>query len=401
MRGKSDHLAADSLMSHVRALAQDIGPRPTGHLREAQARAYIRRALVDAGLTDLQEIPFATWDTWGYSLCVPLGLVVLGNVLGLCGRLGNLVGGTVSLAGGYQVLRAAGGRRQPLAFLFPKRQTANLVARIPPVGETWHRVVLVGHVDTNKHRPTFSPALKRLLVGAVTGGVGLTVANGLAQLGQAVGLGAGARRVQRWSLPPLALALALLLYDETGGYIDGANDNASAVACLLGLGAHLAQQPLQHTEVWLAFTAAEEAGCVGMHRLLDARGDVLADAWFIDFEMVGTDEVAYVTRHSSMSHMTGYAPDEASLALAQETERLHPALGVRPRDMVIVEEVGTLRGRGYRGICLAGVGEDGWLANWHRYSDCVENIRPAGVERAARFALAMMETLDRREVPCT
>jgi hypothetical protein len=62
--------------------------------------------------------------------------------------------------------------------------------------------------------------------------------------------------------------------------------------------------------------------------------------------------------------------------------------------MVIVEEVGTLRGRGFRGICLVGVGPDGWLANWHLYSDTVDNIVPEGVERAAHFALAMLETLD-------
>jgi hypothetical protein len=62
--------------------------------------------------------------------------------------------------------------------------------------------------------------------------------------------------------------------------------------------------------------------------------------------------------------------------------------------MVMLEEVGSLRGRGYRGICLAGVGPDGWLANWHQYSDIVENIVPAGVERVARFGLAMLQTLD-------
>jgi hypothetical protein len=131
-----------------------------------------------------------------------------------------------------------------------------------------------------------------------------------------------------------------------------------------------------------------------MHKLLDVYGDELTDAWFIDFEMVGTDEVAYVTRHSSASYLTGYAPDDESLALARETQRRYPELGVGARDMVIVEEIGTLRGRGYRGICLVGVGKDGWLENWHRYADCVDNVRPAGLERAARFALAMMEALD-------
>jgi hypothetical protein len=80
--------------------------------------------------------------------------------------------------------------------------------------------------------------------------------------------------------------------------------------------------------------------------------------------------------------------------LAEKTARRRPELAVSGREMVIGEEVGALCSRDYRGICLAGVGEDGWLANWHQYSDTFDNVAPEGLERAARFALAMMEELD-------
>ena len=182
--------------------------------------------------------------------------------------------------------------------------------------------------------------------------------------------------------------------EERHSFVAGANDNASAVACLLGLGAHLKRHPLQHTEVWLAFTGAEEVMCVGMHHFLDRYGADLRNAWFIDFEMVGADSIAYVTRHSGLSYLHAYTPDPESLALAERTAQRHPELQVSGRQMVIVEEVGALRRRGFRGICLVGVAPDGWLANWHLYSDTVDNIVPTGVERAARFALAMLETLD-------
>jgi hypothetical protein len=194
----------------------------------------------------------------------------------------------------------------------------------------------------------------------------------------------------------LSFNLLLSLLEETGGFIDGASDNASAVACLLGLGMQLQEHPLEHTEVWLAFTGAEEVGCVGMHSLLDTYGPDLQDAWFLDFEMVGVSDIAYVTRHRSASYLTAYAPDAESLALAEETASSHPDSQVTGRPMVMVEEVGCLRGRGFRGLCLVGVGKDGWLANWHRYSDNLDNIEPEGLERAARFAWAMMQTLDQR-----
>jgi hypothetical protein len=393
---ESECLSAKALMAHVQALADGIGPRPPGHPEEKEARAYIRRVLAGEGFDEIEEMPFPTWDTWGYSFIVPVALALAGNALGRGGRAGKLVGGLAALTGTYQLWQLSRIRRQPLAALFPKRPSANLVVRLPPTGERRQRVVLVGHTDTNKHRATFSEAQKSLMLPSMTLGLGVMAANGLAQLARAAGAKGWAKGVQTTSLLSLAGFLALLLRDEQGGYIDGASDNASAVACLLGLGAYLKRQPLQHTEVWLAFTGAEEVGCLGMHHLLDVYGQQLADAWFIDFEMVGVAEIAYVTRHASGSPLMSYVPDEESLALAQETARQHPELNVSGREMVIFEEVGALRGRGYRGICLVGVGEDGWLANWHRYDDNTSNIEPVGLERAARFALAMMHSLDAR-----
>lgn len=136
--------------------------------------------------------------------------------------------------------------------------------------------------------------------------------------------------------------------DGRGPYVDSANDNASAVACALGLAEHLKTEPLEHTEVWLAFTGAEEVGCLGIHALLGAYSETLRDAWFLDFEMVSTDEIAYV----------------------------------------------TLRSRGYRGLCLAGFGDDGWLANWHQTTDDTAHLVSAGLEKATTFAWRMLQALE-------
>jgi hypothetical protein len=50
-----DPLSAESLMAHIRALAADIGPRPTGQPPEEQARSDIRRVLAEVGITSLEE----------------------------------------------------------------------------------------------------------------------------------------------------------------------------------------------------------------------------------------------------------------------------------------------------------------------------------------------------------
>jgi hypothetical protein len=273
--------------------------------------------------------------------------------------------------------------------------SATLVLRIPPAsGQAKHKVVLLGHTDTNKHRLIFAPENKRLLTTFGTLGIVAAALNSGLQFLNVLGLRTGALRggTFLWLLSALGVALA----DELGGFVDGANDNASAVACLLGLAAQLSANPLKNTEVWLAFTGAEEVGCLGAHTLLDAYAHELTNAWFVDFEMVGAGDIVYITQHSSFTDFTTYAPDDESLTWALETARKNPELAVRGAPMTITEEVGTLRGRGYRGICIAGQGKDGWLVNWHQYSDNIAGINPQSLETAARFAWAMLQNLDNR-----
>lgn len=394
-----DTLTAQHLLTHVKALACDIGPRPAGHPAEAQAREYIRRTLIETGFDagEIEELPFATPDTWWWLFAGPIGLTLAANGLGkIGGQAGKLIGGLLSLFSALELSRSTRSQRQRMSFLYPTHPSADVLVRIPAREQMKQRVVLVGHTDTNKARVTFSRPVKRWLTMLMSAGTLVPAINGLALLSRALNGRKKARLTQRLTVLSLLSFIPLLLLDERGPYIDGANDNASAVACLLGLGAYLKQQPLAHTEVWLAFTGAEEIGGLGLHHLLDVYGEQLRDAWFIDFEMVGTRDIVYVVDHG-VSYLTPYGPDRAALELAFETSRQYPELRVNGQAMTIVEEVGALRGRGYRGVCLAGVDAEGWLANWHQRTDTLENINPIGLEKAARFALGMMEVLDERE----
>ncbi len=387
-------LSARSLMVHIRALADEIGPRPAGHPAEGEARSYIRDVLTELGYTDVESLAFRTPDTWGYALGMPVGLAILSNLLGNRGRAQRLMGGLATLGAAYLLWEAMRVNRQPLTAPAPRRLSATLLVRIPAVEAARHRVVLLAHTDTNKARLTFHPRLRRGLLALTTTAWANVTLNGMAQIVEALTAHPTARQIRRFSGPLLAASLGILLADERGDYIPGASDNASAVAVLLGLAAHLAAHPLRHTDVWLAFTGAEEVGGLGTHALLDTYGDKLRDAWFLDLEMVGTHEVVFVTRHTGFAYVTAYTPDADSLAWAETTARRHPEYGVRGRELVIGEEVGALRARGYRGLCLAGVGPDGWLAHWHRPTDDTAHIIPAGLELAANFTWAMLRTLD-------
>lgn len=389
-----DPLSAEALMEHIRVLAVDIGPRPTGQSPEQQARDYIRQVLTANGINSVEEQPFQTRPTVGVGIIIPLALALIANGVSLAGRLGGIFGGALSAISVASVWRLFSGQRSLLEPLEPKVTSANLVARIAPTGNYRQTLVFIGHVDSQKKQLLTESHIKPMMLRASTTWLGLLVINTIAQFAQVPKIKWLARIVQWTSAAMLGNVFQQALNEERHSYVAGANDNATAVACLLGLGAQFQANPLRHTEILLAFTGAEEVLCTGLHHLLDTSGSALRDAWFIDFEMVGTEDIAYVTKHSGLSLVNAYTPDAASLSLAEQTSQLHPELRVRGQEMVMVEEVGTLRGRGFRGICLVGVGPDGWLANWHQYTDIAENIVPEGVERAARFAYCMAQKLD-------
>ena len=387
-------LSANHLLRHVVALADEIGLRPAGHPEEDRARAYVQKQLLAYGYNNIETLPFKAPDTWAYGIIYPILLTLAGNALGHRHRAGRVLGGLLALTGAYFFWKATGCGRHPLTKLAPRRPSATLIARVPPTVEKKRTVVLLAHVDSNKHRLTFSPATKKWLLGFTTAGIGAALGNGIAQVAEGVSGSKGARRFRQASALALTGGLIALFVDERGPYVDGANDNASAVACVLGLAERLKAEPLEHTEIWLVFTGAEEVGCLGMHALLDAYGETLRDAWFLDFEMVGTEDIAYVTRHSGFSLLNTYRPDADSVTWAATTARRHPEMGISGREMVMGEEVGTLRSRGYRGLCLAGIGDDGWLAHWHQSTDDTAHLVSTGLEKASTFVWWMLQALD-------
>ncbi|NNJ09655.1 M28 family peptidase [Chloroflexales bacterium ZM16-3] len=382
-----DSLDGESLLNHVSALAYNIGPRPAGHPAETRARTYIRKALEEMGFDEVKVQPFTTPDTWAYALGTPFALSLGGLLLGRLGRLGRAVGAVLGAGAAYLTWRAASGLSQPLDRVATHRPSANLIARVPCTGRPRRTVVLIAHTDTNRHRDSFSDARKAALPATTTALIGLQAAGAVAEA-------VGARWMGRAIGAAQVASIGALLSDESGPYVDGANDNASAVACLLGLGAALNAQPLEHTDVWLVFTGAEEVGLLGTHALLDEYGDLLRSAYFINFEMVGRGDLAYVSRHSGFSYLSGYAPDTDSVALIERTASANRHFGIYGKDLMMLDEVAALRRRGHRGICLVGIDRDGWPANWHRDTDAIGNIQPEALERAARFTMATLQTLD-------
>jgi hypothetical protein len=380
------NLSGSHLLAHVQKFAGNIGPRPSGHPGETKARTALHEHLRQLGIGQTELLSFSTTDTWGYGTISPPLLSLASSLIPSRYRLLKV---GLALAAVHQYWLSVHGqmRFHPFYRFYPQYPGGTLSARISPKEEARHKVVLIGHTDTNKHRLTFSPRLKRSLRLSATSLFVALVLNVLAAV-------INNSIVRRLVAAYLGVGALVLLADEAGPYVEGANDNGSAMACVLGIGEQALLTPLEHTELWLAFTGSEEVSHDGLNALLDKYADELQDAYFIDFEMVGKGNIHYVVNHSGLMHGTHYRPDPESLYIADLVAGRHPELSVSGRDVVILEEVATLRRRDYKGICLVGLETDGFAANWHQQTDTVQNIDPDSLERAARFAWAVIQHID-------
>lgn len=390
-------LTSPTLMTHMRALCKEIGPRQAGSVQEKRAAAYVRQALEKLGVKEITEQAFKSQSSMGW-ITIPLGLIeTFAALLGMfAGQWGAVAGGLLLLLGAVSMYRFTRARPMPWARWIARSDSQNVIATIPAAQAPQRRIYLVGHLDSNKQRLTSPPPQPAGMKPLVTWMIAMLLVVGVFFL-VSVSLPAEILWLRTLLGAILVLSglgmLPMAIWEETQPVIEGANDNATAVSVLLGIAEALQTQPLQHSEVVLLFTGCEEVVCVGMEAYLrQHRPDPHTTCW-IDLEMVGTGNLCYVTRHG-IGYLSQYAPSPRMLAWAAQTAARHPELKVSGKEMLILEEVSNLRDWGQEALCIAGYDAAGYLPNWHRTSDNLEHIEPETLARAAHYTWALMQTID-------
>lgn len=386
-------LQSESLMAHMQAICKGIGPRPSTSHQERQAADYVEETLRQLGVTDIQRQLFKSPNSSGWVTvpCFAAGLVAtLLAIVG--GQGGKLVSSILFWSSAYTFQRAL--LVIPLFFqrLITRWTSQNVIAKIPALGQARQTIYLVGHLDSQKQRFQFPPSQSKIMKAQTSLPIVLgTLAGGLALVDA---VRRGKTPVWWWPLGAAYLwGLSGALYDEMQPYVEGANDNATAISLLLGIAQTLKVQPLQHTDVILLFTGCEEVGCVGMEQYLHQSAPPTDNTFWVDIEMVGTGNLCYVTQHG-ISYLSLYAPHPKMIAVAERVAQKHPHLGVKGKDMVIIEEVANLWKNKYRAICIAGYNAEGVLPNWHRLSDNLDNIDPDTLSRAACYTWELVREID-------
>ncbi|MFZ2098474.1 MAG: M28 family peptidase [Anaerolineales bacterium] len=389
---------AQRALSHIQVLARN--GRGSATEVEKQAADYVQVQLTEIGVEDVHIQPFLGLRSIWLFFALAFGLALVGHAAYWFLRqpLGNLPALLVSMVAlgvsGYLLWRKFTFRDFPLRTTLPHAPSQNVVAVIPPIGEMRKRLVLVAHLDS--HRAVFWFATDLLvMVFAIAGMVciyGVFLAIPLyilavlthVQVFAWLGLFLGAFHFLGWFTGVTA---------DLGQYSPGANDNASAMGTVLALAERLKGQPLQNTEVWLAFTGCEETGCDGMLALLKQNGDQLKEALFVDFELVGIgDSLSYITVEGNLHRRTIPADVQALVKEIGEPYGLHP---VATPLIGASTEGGTLWEFGYKAVCFSAHHQGSpILPEWHRLTDTPDHIQLGTLERVHALAWDLLHRFD-------
>ncbi|MEW5828857.1 MAG: M28 family peptidase [Chloroflexota bacterium] len=383
------------ILAHIRVLCKDIPPRQPTTEGDRKAAEYVHGVLTGLGIKSTVQ-PFNGISTLGLPAALSALLGLAGFPLGWYGgTYGKWLGGAIILLAGFTLRNLFSAIQPFFRELLERRQSRNVIGVVPPGGMIRKRIYLLGHLDAQKQRFLIPPSLPGTMRPVQTLTILLTLAAGISFWGEAA-FGWPVMSLQIVSAAFLGIMLLLLLVDEFQPTVEGANDNASAVGILLSIADALATESLDHTEVHLLFTGCEEVGHQGLKAYLKDFNPPVEDSYWIDLELVGAGNLCYATRHG-VTYLNLYRPGPRIRRLADETAEANPDLNVVGQDMLILEEVATLRMLGYEALCLMGYDENGYLPHWHRLSDNYDNLEPDTLQRAARFTWELMKRIDRSE----
>jgi hypothetical protein len=376
---------------YLESLIYTIGARPATSEAEAWARAMIERRLHERGIKTITQ-PFRSVP----SFTTPWVVVSLGFVLAGVSALASLWGVAAALSiiasalywglvsGKWDVMR-----------LFPQRESANLIAIVPPRETVRRRVVVMAHIDSTRAALLWDPKTVRYF------GLSFqlqTLLLGLLTLGTLLGLAGYAAVGQILALPGTLLSLwglfVLAHREWRMPWVQGANDNGSGVAVLGALLERLAAVPLRHTEVWGVFTGCEEVGTpAGAFAFEREYGAQLRDAEFLIVDHVGLGAPRYLLAEGMLPRQ--HAHPEMVQRFAQLATR-HPEWELKPSAVphgAYTDALPFLIKR-YRAIAMWCETQPGIPPNWHWVSDVIENVSPDDLERASHVVEAYLREYD-------
>ena len=390
----SSHPQVADWLSHIRALAVDIGPRGPTREGERLGAEYAKAQFEKYGLTPAWETFKSARSIFQPHLVGSLLMLLAFAIFPLGGRTTAIIAALLSILVLVSELQELGFQNNLYRMLLPKGDSQNVYAVIQPAAEHHQDLVLVGHLDSQRTPLVFrSPAWVKAY-DRFTTVVFITFILQVVLYTLAIFF--------PWSwiwyatLPTAICAVllaAMCLQADSTPFTAGANDNATAAGLVLTLAEHFKKDPLQHTRVFAVCTGCEEVQHYGMIDWYKRHRAELKNPRAVVFEMLGCAGPAWLTKEGII------VPFKADAEMVKQVERLaieHPEWGAYEGKISggNTEMADAVRAK-VPAITLFGVSREGVYPYWHQVEDTYDKMNPAVMEKAWAMVMTVIQELDK------
>ncbi|MFC2037305.1 M28 family peptidase [Chloroflexota bacterium] len=383
-------------LEHIRYLSVIIGGRGSCTPSERRAAEYAAEQMSGLGLSDVQIEPYKGSPSTYRPYALALGVAIFATLLMWLVETpwALAIAAILNALAAWGTLAETDLAANWMRWVLPKADSQNAVGRILPTGQVRKRAVICAHVDTHRTpsfyaSPTRFALFRGLMIGAWAGMIIEAAFYALAI-------------VFSWdwifwvgALATLqVIALDMCLHADRTPFSPGANDNASGVAVALGLARRLSEEPLSHTEVWVAFTGCEETAAYGMGAFLRAHGDDLGDdAVYIVLDMVAQGPLTLPTSDGLLIKHKVHA---CALDLARQADEALPNLQVRKQVGLAYTDATLATKQGRIALTVNALPPPGEqeTAQWHRMSDTSDKLDSQILAEAHTFTWQVLVELD-------
>lgn len=365
---------------------------------EAYAAEYVCQQLANINIDDVQTQKFIGLRSVNLFIALTFGFALSGHAAfwllrPLFGGWSLVISGLAFAFSMFLLWRKYTFRSYPLSNTLPHGPSQNILARIPATELAKHQVVLLAHLDSHRavwwYANDFLVKLYLLATPFAISGLPLVFLLYTATQFSWPGFA--------WFTTPFILLHFVAWFTgvsaDLGPNSPGANDNASAIGTVLALAEHLQAEPLQYTEVWLAFTGCEETAAEGMRVLWEQYGETFKDALFLDFEMVGIGERLVYVSTEGIIRRKRIPPLVENLILEAGTPFELQAIDMA--GFGTLTEIGVVLEHGGKGVCIMSQRAGSPLPpEWHRLTDTAEKLELPALEQTHEMGLRVLRQID-------
>jgi Peptidase family M28 len=377
-----------------------FGGRSAGTDAERRAANHLARELRERLDREAQVEPVEIWPRWPLTHLIHALLAIAGSAI----SVGNALVGTILVAvAAASAIGDLTGRLPLLRRVTGRRASQNVISQ--ENGSRPGTLILTAHYDAARGGAVFGrPDERRAALGHLlhrrigpfepfVWSLLLLLACTAARL---AGLHATAlSAVQFVPTVTLIVSLPFLADILLSDAVPGANDNASGVATVLRL-AERYGGTLDHLDVWVLLTGAQEPGALGMRAWLRRHRPELdpLSTIVLNVDEVGAGTVRYAVKEGPLLALRQHPRLLRLCGQIAEEDADEGRYGARPVAARRQGDAYAARARGLPAITISCAGAIDRAPHHHRPTDTPDQIDRSALDRAFGFCSELVELID-------